>query len=132
SEEVDPGDAYEVLAELAGELGKSKDILRNRDLVNLRAGLAEGRNPSTAPDALLSGLDAHLRRFSDLKRDEQGGGADKPPGVKWFRGAPVSIREGTEGKTLAYVNGVGAVIVEKKDLSASNEMKLSWTPENGA
>jgi len=61
----------------------------------------------------------------------QGGGADNPPGVKWFRGAPVSIREGMEGKTLRYVQGVGAVIMEKKDLPASNEMKLSWTPETG-
>jgi hypothetical protein len=133
SEDVEPSGAYEVLREMAGELGKPKDIIRNKDLINLRAGLlTEGKNHSTAPDALLCGLDAHLRKYSDLKGDRQGGGTNEPPKVKWFRGAPVSIREGMDGKALRYIEGAGAVIVENTDLPPSDNMKLSWTPDKGA
>jgi hypothetical protein len=132
-EEVESSDAYQVLRELAGELGKPKDIFRNKDLINLRSGLlTEAKTRTSTPDALLCGLDAHLRRFADLRRDGQGAESTASPKAEWFRGAPVSIGGGMDGKTLRYVENLGAVIVEKKELPLSDEMKLSWDSEQGA
>lgn len=134
-EEIDTADAYEVLRELAGELGKPKDILRNKDLVNLRAGLVqEGQTHQSATSDLLSGLDRHLQRFENLKH-ESGGTLlpDATPKAKWFRGHPVAIgQDGMDGKTLRYVQGIGAVLVDKQDVPPPNDLKLSWNDSKGA
>jgi hypothetical protein len=130
-EENDPADSYEVLRELAGELGKPTDHFRNPALFSLRAGLVtEEKHRTPATNELLSGLDNHLQKFETLKHKAPMTN-EAPPKPKWFRGHPVAINGDMHGKTLAYVQGVGSVLVDTKDIPPSDGMKLSWDDKAG-
>jgi hypothetical protein len=132
-EENDPADSNEVLRELAGELGQPTDHFRNPALFSLRAGLVtEEKHRTAATNKLLSGLDNHLQKFESLKHQHgEPVRADDISNPKIFRGHPVAIGGGMEGKTLRYVQGVGAVIVDKQDVPPSDGMKLSWDNNAG-
>jgi hypothetical protein len=132
-DEFETGDVYEVLRELAGELGHPTDNFRNRSLFDLRAGLViESKKPNIKND-LLSGLDQHLEKFSTLKSDTcERIKSDATTKARWFRGHPVAVAGEMHGKTLAYVQNVGAVLVDKKDMPPSKSLKLSWDDKRGA
>ena len=126
-DESDTGDVYEVLHELAGELGKPTDIIRNPSLYDLRAGLVtESKRPNTKRD-LLSGLDQHLEKFHNLNKSSvEQLKSDAAPKAKWFRGHPVAIAGEMHGKKLAYVKNLGAVLVDQKDIPPTDSLQLSW------
>lgn len=132
-QEIDAIDSYEELRELAGELGKPTDVLRNKELFNLRAGLVtEGKRNAPATSDLLSGLDKHLQKFGALKHEHgETAATDMQSKVKWFRGHPVAMKGGMNGKALRYVQDGGALIVSKKDIPPTDAKQLSWTDAAG-
>lgn len=133
SQEIDFTDSYEELRELAGELGKPTDVLRNKELFNLRAGLVtEAKRNAPATNDLLSGLDRHLQKFGALKHQHgEPAATDMQSKVKWFRGHPVAMRGGMNGKALRYVQDGGALIVSKRDIPPTDAKQLSWTDAAG-
>ena len=132
-EEIETGDAYEVLRELAGELGKPTDIFRNHSLFNLRSGLVmEGQTRPNTTNDIISGLDKHLQKFSTLKNESgERLKTDPAPKAKWFRGHPVSFGGDMCGKTLAYVKNLGAVLVGKNEIPPADSLQLSWDDKGG-
>jgi hypothetical protein len=131
--------AESVLLELAESLGQSTDLFRNKNLFDLRSGLSKkntNQNHAGTGNALLSGLDGHLKRFSALRHQSPGLTAKEAPAAKakWFRGHPVALSEnGMDGKVLTYFpDGIGAVIVDKKEVPVSDKLKLSWDDNDGA
>lgn len=127
--EVEPNEVYEVLKDLAASSGHSTDILRNKDLFDLKQGLCVSRPPfdrEQSPESFVaetsgSQVSASLR------------------GSTMKNGAPVSLNENRDvsrpfsstlgNKVLVYLPGVGATLVDKSQLP--EKKKLNWSPEHG-
>lgn len=121
--EVESNDVWETIRELALENGESGDVIRNKNLFDLRQGLCVSRAP-----------------FAESVPAT--GSKDETPAVHGsttHSGKPVSLNEGRDasrpyadtlgGKVLRYVHGIGCVFVNKSDLP--KEKFLSWNDSKG-
>lgn len=143
-EEVTEADCFEVLKELAGEIGQPTDIIRNKSLIDLR-GLVVA-NPSINPQPFITLREQLAEKFDQKPQGEKSALREETipqnlRGAKTLYGAPVSLNErrdvsrpykSTLGKnmTLAMHPQLGAVIVDKSQVD--HGMKLSWDHEQGA
>jgi len=127
--EITNDDVWGTIKELARETGKSDDILRNKDLFDLKQGLCVSRPP----------FDISGRRFfgDDFINETSGSQVSSSlKGSTMHDGAPVSVNEGRDisrpyadtlgGKKLVYLESIGATFVNKSDLP--KKQKLNFDP----
>lgn len=122
--QVEINDAWNVLKELAKEAGHSDDILRNKDLFDLRQGLIVSKNEN-------------VKHAKESEKAIETSGSLK--GATMHGEHPVSINENRDpsrpyqstlgNKKLVYTLNEGATLVDKNRLP--KKKKLNWHPDYG-
>jgi hypothetical protein len=131
-EDVSASDAFSVLRELASESGHSTDILRNKDLFDLKQGLVVSKSPFGTGrrfngEDFNSGHTADNELSASLRGDTMHHG--KPVSINEQRDVSKPYSDTLGGKKLVYLPGVGATLVDKSELPP--QKKLNFDPEHG-
>jgi hypothetical protein len=147
--EVEPSEAYEILRELASELGKPTDLFRNKDLFDLNKLSTAAPKPIAGPYSLLDELENAFGSGSVSGSATENVFYPKesePPlssslkGSQIHAGHPVSLNEcrdisrpyqRTLGNKVLVDLGFphGVQLVDKADVPAKKY--LSWNPKTG-
>ncbi len=130
-DDISSDDAFSTLKEFARETGKSDDILRNKDLFDLKQGLVVRKSPFSgrrfSGDDFNSGHNPDVEISASLKGERTKDG--HPVSINESRNISTPYADTLGGKKLVYLPGQGAVLVNAKDMPPKR--KLNFDPEHG-
>jgi len=128
--EITNDDVWGTIKELARETGKSDDILRNKDLFDLKQGLCVSRPPfnrTQSPESFVA--ETSGSQVSSSLKGSTMHNDGKPVSINENRDLSRPYGDTLGGKKLVYLENIGATFVNKSDLP--KKLKLNFDPNSG-